>query len=258
MRAELPDPVLPHVCDHRAAVVAGGQPTIVPDRHVGPEIVAPGTLVPMALRQRLLTTVAGQLGRPHGRLGGVVAGALNRGNGQAIATAVAAAQVPAGGVAADIGFGGGAGLRLLVDAVGTGGTVHGVEVSGDMLERARRGFQRDLQSGRLRLAEGSLTALPVDDATLDAAITVNTVYFVDDLEAVCAEFARTLRPGGRAVIGIGDPEAMRKLPVTPYGFRLRPVAEIVAALERAGLTVDVQTRADGRLPRHTITAQRPA
>jgi SAM-dependent methyltransferase len=212
----------------------------------------------MPLRQRLLTTMAGQLGRPHGRLGGVVAGALNRGNGQAIATAVAAAQVPAGGVAADIGFGGGVGLRLLVDAVGTGGTVHGVELSDDMLDRARREFRRDLDSGRLRLVQGSLTALPLEDASLDAAITVNTLYFLDDLDAVCTEFARTLRPGGRAVIGVGDPDAMRRLPVTPYGFRLRPVDDIVATLERAGLTVDVQTRADGRLPRHTIIAERAA
>lgn len=202
--------------------------------------------------------MAGQLGHPHGPLGGVVAGALNRGNGQAIATAVAAAQVPAGGVAADIGFGGGAGLRLLVDAVGTGGTVHGVEVSEDMLDRARRQFRRDIDSGRLRLAHGSLTALPFGDATLDAAVTVNTVYFVDDLDAVSAEFARTLRPGGRAAIGVGDPEVMRRLPVTPYGFRLRSMDDIVATLERAGLTVAVESRADSRLPRHTITAQRRA
>jgi arsenite methyltransferase len=212
----------------------------------------------MSIRQRLLTSMAGQLGRPHGRLGGVVAGALNRGNGQAIATAVAAAQVPAGGVAADIGFGGGAGLRLLVDAVGTGGTVHGVEISEDMLDRARRRFRGDIDSGRLQLGQGSLTALPFGDATLDAAITVNTLYFVDDLATVCAEFARTLRPGGRAAVGVGDPEAMRRLPVTPYGFHLRPVDDVVAALERAGLTVTVESRADGRLPRHTIIAQRPA
>lgn len=209
-----------------------------------------------SLRERLLTTLAGQLGRPHGPVGGVVAGALNRGNGQAIATAVAAAQVPAGGVAADIGFGGGAGLRLLVDAVGTGGTVYGVEISGDMLDRARREFRRDLDSDRLRLVEGSLTALPLDDAALDAAITVNTLYFLDDLDTVCAELARVLRPGGRVAIGVGDPDAMRALPMTPYGFRLRPVTDIAAALQRAGLTVDVQSRTDGRMPRHTIIGRR--
>lgn len=203
-----------------------------------------------------MAAVAGQLGRPHGPLGGVVAGALNRGNGQAIATAVAAAQVPAGGVAADVGFGGGAGLRLLVDAVGAGGTVYGVEIAEDMLRRARRAFRRDLAGDRLRLVSGSLTALPLDDASLDAAVTVNTLYFIDDLDAACAEFARTLRPGARVAIGIGDPDVMRTLPVAPHGFRLRPVADIRTALQGAGFSTDVTTRSDGRLPRHTIVAQR--
>jgi len=210
----------------------------------------------VSLRENLMAAVAGQLGRPHGALGGVVAGALNRGNGQAIATAIAAAQPPAGGVAADVGFGGGAGLRLLVDAVGTGGTVHGVEVSEDMLRRAKRQYRREIESNRLRLTSGSLTALPFDDAFLDAAITVNTIYFIDDLDAACAEFARVLRPGGRVAVGIGDPDTMRDLPVTPHGFRLRPVADVVTAAERAGFVVEVLSRTEGRLPRHTITAQR--
>jgi SAM-dependent methyltransferase len=125
-----------------------------------------------------------------------------------------------------------------------------------MLRRARRAFRRELDSDRLRLTPGSLTALPLDDASLDAAITVNTLYFIDDLDAVCAEFARALRGDGRVAIGIGDPDAMRKLPVTPHGFRLRPVDDITAALQRAGFTTDVVTRSDGRMPRHTITAQR--
>lgn len=40
------------------------------------------------------------------------------------------------------------------------------------------------------------------------------------------------------MIGVGDPDAMAKMPFTPYGFTLRPVAEVKDALERAGLTVD--------------------
>jgi hypothetical protein len=64
-------------------------------------------------RERLSSTVAGQLGRPHGILSPLVARALNRGNQRAIAGAVEAAQAPRAGVAADIGFGGGVGLQLL-------------------------------------------------------------------------------------------------------------------------------------------------
>ncbi len=212
-------------------------------------------MTPMnSVRARLLSTLAGQLGNPHGVLGKGVAFLLNRGNKVAIAGAVSATGVAPGATAADIGFGGGAGLSLLLDRVGADGVVHGVEISADMLARARSGRASDLGAGRLRLAEGSLTALPLADDSLDAAITVNTVYFVPDLTAACAELARVVRPGGRVVIGIGDPDAMAKLPFTSYGFTLRPVPEVIAALEQAGCDVEHRPLANRPIPHHLLVA----
>ncbi|MGX1771835.1 class I SAM-dependent methyltransferase [Nocardia brasiliensis] len=206
------------------------------------------------VRARVLSTVAGQLGNPHGLLGRGVAVVLNRANKRAIEAAVAAAAIRPGQTAADLGFGGGAGLSLLLARIGNSGTVHGVEISPDMLTRARSAFAREITTGRLRLSEGSLTALPLADHSLDGAITVNTIYFVADLDAACAELVRVVRPGGRIVIDIGDPDAMAKMPFTPYGFRLRPVAEVIAALEQAGCTVDHQQSATPPIPRHLLIA----
>jgi arsenite methyltransferase len=208
-------------------------------------------------RDRLLSMIAGQLGRPHGLAGRVVALALNRGNVRSVAAAAEAMQVGRGGIAADIGFGGGIGLQLLLDRVGEGGVVHGVELSDDMLDRARSRFREDIDGGRLRLAHGSLTALPLEDGALDSAITVNTLYFVPNLDAACRELARVVRPGGRAVVGIGDPDRMGRLPFVSYGFTLRPVAEVTAALESAGLGVVEQRRLDDvAIPHHVLVAQR--
>lgn len=207
------------------------------------------------LRDRLLSTVAGQLGRPHGILSPFVARALNRGNERAIAAAVDAAAPPSGGVVADIGFGGGAGLQLLLDRVGDGGVVHGIEIADDMLRRARSKFSRD---GRLRLSSGSLTELPLDDGSVDALITVNTVYFIAELDAVCAELARVLRPGGRAVVGIGDPDVMARLPFTPHGFTIRPVSEIAAALQNSGLRVEHHRIEEKPMPRYIFVGERTA
>jgi arsenite methyltransferase len=205
-----------------------------------------------------MVTVAGQLGRPHGLLAPLVARALNRGNAGAIAAAVDAAGVEAGAVAADIGFGGGVGLQLLLDRVGDTGTVHGIELSDDMLRRAKARFTRDLQSGRLRLHRGSLTELPFGDASFDAVITINTVYFITGIEAACAELARVLRPGGRVVVGIGDPDVMRRAPFTQYGFTLRSVPEIVAALENTGLTVEQRHIEERPIPRYLLIGRRSA
>ncbi|OBG63069.1 methyltransferase domain-containing protein [Mycobacterium sp. E3339] len=210
------------------------------------------------LRRAVLTAVAGQLGRPHGVVGRGVALLLNRGNRQAVAGAVEATEVTAGNAVADIGFGGGLGLELLLRRVGPQGRVHGVEIAEDMLARARARFAAQIAAGTLTLENGSLTALPIDEGSLDAAITVNTVYFVTDLDAACAELARVLRPGGRAVLGIGDPDAMARLPFTAYGFTLRPVADVVASLRRAGLE-DVEQRrlADVAVPHHLLVASAP-
>ncbi|APE32662.1 SAM-dependent methyltransferase [Nocardia mangyaensis] len=209
------------------------------------------------VKDRLLTTLADQLGNPHGLLGKGVAVALNRGNKRAIAAAVDAAAPTAGATVADIGFGGGVGLGLLLTRVGRDGVVHGIEPSRDMLTRARVGFTTEVADLRLVLAEGSLASLPLPAASLDAAITVNTLYFLDDLPAACAELARVLRSGGTAVVGIGDPEAMAKMPFTPYGFTLRPVDEVVEALSAAGLTVERRALANPPLPHHLLVARKP-
>lgn len=209
------------------------------------------------LRARVLSAFAGQLGRPHGPLGRLVAAALNRGNRPSVTAAVEATEVGAGGVAADIGFGGGVGLALLLDRVGEPGVVHGIEIADDMLAGARSRYAGEVAATRLRLDRGSLTALPLDDASLDAAITVNTLYFVRELDVACAELARVLRPGGRAVVGIGDPDAMARMPFTSYGFTLRSVDEVRAALQAAGLEVVTERRlGDLAIPHNLLVAAR--
>jgi arsenite methyltransferase len=78
---------------------------------------------------------------------------------------------------------------------------------------------------------------------------------VDDLDQAFSELARTLTNSGRAVIGIGDPDAMGKLSVTAHRFRLRPVADVEAALDRAGLTlVEHLHVADRRIPAHLLVS----
>lgn len=184
----------------------------------------------------LLRTLGRQLGAPSGPLGALVARMLNKNNAAPIAAAVEELGLGGGETVADIGFGGGLGLGLLLAATRDGGTVHGVEPAADMLVRARRSRQGEISSGRLELHAASMESLPFSDGTLDGWISVNTIYFVDDLDAVLREMTRVLAPGGRGVIGIADPEWMSRQPFTKHGFTLRPVADVLAAMERAGLS----------------------
>lgn len=156
--------------------------------------------------------------------------------------AVESLEIAPGAVAADLGFGGGLGLRLLLDRVGPRGQVHGAEISTVMLSSAASRHPAEVNAGRLHLHEGSMTQLPLADAVLDAAITANTIYFIAELDRAFAEVARVLKDTGRVTVGMADPSAMARLPFTAYGFRLRPAAEVEGALRDAGLAVEDHRR----------------
>jgi ubiquinone/menaquinone biosynthesis C-methylase UbiE len=189
----------------------------------------------------LLRTLARQFGGPSGPLGSVVARMLNRGNRSTITAAVATLELTGSEEVADIGFGGGLGLDLLLDETRDGGRVHGVEPSPDMVKRARKSHDEEVAAGRLALHEASMEALPIADGALDGWISLNTVYFVEDLTRAFAELRRVLAPTGRGVLGIADPEWMAQQAFTKYNFRVRPLTDVVAALTASGLSVEQRT-----------------
>ncbi|MDQ4037525.1 MAG: methyltransferase domain-containing protein [Actinomycetota bacterium] len=210
----------------------------------------------MGVRSRWVKVVAGQLGRPSGPLGRVVGVILNRRNRTTLTAAVQALDLSPGATVADVGFGGGLGLGLLLREVGSTGVVHGIELSKTMLSQATRRHCTQITAGRLRLHEASMTHLPLEDSALDGILTVNTIYFVSDLDAAFAEFARSLKGTGRVIIGFGDPAALADIPFTAHGFRLRPVPEVVDALSSAGLSLESDVRVgDGDSAMHLLVAR---
>lgn len=209
----------------------------------------------MGLRESLERGLAKQLGHPTGRRGALTGMLLNHRNAQLIQDAIAALELRPGAAAMDIGFGGGTGLRALLDVVGPSGTVHGVDVSEAMLARARRTYAREIDAGRLEVHQTSMSRLPVDDASVDGAVTVNTIYFVDDLRRAFAEVAGVLAPHGRFVIGMGDPDVMAAMPVTRHGFTVRPTDDVIAALSAAHLNlVDHRRSGAGQRASHLLVA----
>lgn len=210
----------------------------------------------MDLRRSWLAGLARQLGHPSGLRGRAVGAMLNSRNRANVTAAVDALALAPGAVVADIGFGGGVGLDLLLKAVGRAGWVHGVEVSQTMLTGATRRFPRQLAAGQLRLHTASIVELPFEDGSLDGAITVNTIYFLDDLDAACAELARVMNSSGHLVVGLADPTAMAEMPLTAYGFRTRPLTEVTDALQGAGLIVEADRRVgEGDLAYHLLVTR---
>ena len=209
----------------------------------------------MGLKDRLLAPLAGQLGHPRGLVGRYVTSMLNRTNQVPITAAIDALAPAPGQVVADVGFGGGLGLDLLLDVVGGAGKVYGFDISRVAVEQTGRRRRKAVADGRLVVREASMEQLPLGDGALDGLITVNTIYFIPELRPAFAELARVLSSTGRLVVGLGDPDAMARMPVTASGFRLRPVTEVETALAEAGFRVVNHRRLNrGDLVFHLLVA----
>lgn len=206
------------------------------------------------LRSGWMRTLSAQLGNPSGPLGWIVAAKLNKNNRGPIEAAVSALGPLEDAAVADIGFGGGIGLELLLGA-SPRGVVHGVEPSRSMNERARRKFRRQAASGRLVLHAAAMDNLPFEDGQLDGWISLNTLYFIDDLGSSLAEVARVLAADGLGVFGVADPDWLGNQPFAQQGFRIRSLGDLTAQIESAGLVVDVEN-VGGERPYHLLVCRR--
>jgi len=112
--------------------------------------------------------------------------------------ALDAARVTAGTRVLDAGCG--AGLLGVLASL-RGAEVTAIDAAEGMIEVARR----RLPDADVRVAD--LEALPFPDASFDAAIAVNSVFYAADMVAAMAELARVVRPGGRLVLTAWGPPA---------------------------------------------------
>lgn len=100
----------------------------------------------------------------------------------------------------DIGSGGGFDAVVAGKLVGSGGHVIGVDMTPEMLAKARETV-RQMGLDHVEFREGIAEALPVDDAWADVVIANGVLNLVADKRRVFNEIARILRPGGRLQFG---------------------------------------------------------
>lgn len=125
----------------------------------------------------------------------------------------AIASLKPGETVLDLGSGGGFDCFIAGRKVGATGRVIGVDMTPEMLSRARRNvetYARQTGLSNVEFRLGEIEHLPVADASVDVVISNCVLNLSPDKPAVWREIARVLRPGGR--VAVSDLALLRPLP----------------------------------------------
>jgi SAM-dependent methyltransferase len=154
----------------------------------------------------------------------------------------ATANLRPGETVVDLGSGGGLDVLLAAKKVGPTGKAIGIDMTPEMLERARANAKRQGLSN-VEFYESTIDNLPLPDASVDCVISNCVINLAPDKQAVLNEVARVLKPGGR--LAVSDIALKKPLPPEIGGDLLAyvgcvagaiPIEEYIHRLKAAGFS----------------------
>lgn len=149
----------------------------------------------------------------------------------------ALAALKPGEVVLDLGSGGGFDVFIAGRKVGANGRAIGVDMTPEMIAKARRNIasyreQTGLENVEFRF--GEIEHLPVADGSVDVIISNCVINLSPDKPQVWRELARVLKPGGR--VAVSDMALLKPLPVEV----LKMVEALVGCVAGAALASDTE------------------
>jgi arsenite methyltransferase len=122
---------------------------------------------------------------------------------------VAMAALRPGEVVVDLGCGGGLDVLLASKLVGPEGKAIGIDMTPEMLERARAGAVK-IGATNVEFHQAQIDQLPLPDHSVDCILSNCVINLAPDKPKVFREMLRVLKPGGR--ISISDIALRQNLP----------------------------------------------
>lgn len=105
-----------------------------------------------------------------------------------------------GDIVVDIGSGSGFDSLIAASLVGTDGRVVGIDMTAEMLDKARAGAEK-MGAAHVEFKKGFAEDIPLPQEFADVVISNGVLNLTPDKVKTLTEWARILKPGGRLYIG---------------------------------------------------------
>jgi arsenite methyltransferase len=149
----------------------------------------------------------------------------------------ALASLKPGEIVLDLGSGGGMDAFVAGPKLGETGRVIGVDMTAEMIAKARRNaesYRRRSGLDNVEFRLGEIEHLPVADASVDVVISNCVLNLSPDQPQVWREIARVLKPGGR--VAVSDLALLKPLPESVVTM----VEALIGCVAGAALVADTQ------------------
>jgi SAM-dependent methyltransferase len=153
----------------------------------------------------------------------------------------ALASLKSGEVVLDLGSGGGFDVFIAGEKVGTAGRAIGVDMTPEMVSKARdntAAYRERTGLDNVEFRLGEIEHLPVADGSVDAIVSNCVINLSPDKPQVWREMFRVLKPGGR--VAVSDIALLKPLP----GEVVELVSAMVGCVAGAVLVADTERMAE--------------
>ena len=175
-----------------------------------------------------------QFAKPTGFFGKILAKGMARGHKDFYKNAARVISPTNDDIYLEIGFGSGIFIKKYMSHVSK---IAGIDYSEDMVKLASDINRRLVESGKAEFKQGYASLLPWADNEFTVVATIETFFFLTEIEKSLKEIFRVLKPGGRLIIEMAfnkDDGAEHERHIKKMNLKLYSGEEMKKMLKNAG------------------------
>lgn len=195
------------------------------------------------MNEEQMRTIAAQLRKPEGEYAKQVGVTMNQGNLLMNLKTIELLAIKPQETVLEIGMGNGFFVKDIVSAAHTIKYI-GCDFSEAMVQESIANNKEYVANGQAEFMLANIYQLPQKTASVDKIMTVNTLYFWEDISLAFSEIKRVLKDKGKFILSIRPKAVMDDFPITKYGITTFSKLDAIGLLTENGFEINQIVESD--------------